>query len=86
MNDDNKLMNSYMLGFQVYVLKDQCIQFRFPRSRCRRIRKKWTARRSNFRTIAIVPHGKVLFNKRSRSIYCRPEQYQAIIQMGEGKK
>lgn len=53
-----------------YVPRFKLEQFRFPRSKKRRIRKKWAARQQNFKQ---VPNTTLYYLPKQGVIYCHPE-------------
>jgi hypothetical protein len=51
------------------------VQYRKPRSKKRRIRRKWSARPSNWR---FVPSGKFLVDNSNRTMYAHPDDVEAL--------
>lgn len=49
-------LNNHILGIPVFSTMTAVEQFRFPRTKKRRIRKKWAARRENFRPDPNIYH------------------------------
>lgn len=52
-------------------------QYRFPRSKKKRIRKKWAKRRQNYR---FEPSTQLLINHEKREIYGHPTVIEKLIQ------
>lgn len=53
-------------------------QFRFPKSKKRRIRRKWAKRTENWR-----PMTKALFNKNTNEIYIHPNMLALIAHLSD---
>jgi hypothetical protein len=51
-------------------------QFRFPKSKKRRIRRKWAKRTENWR-----PMTKALFNKNTNEIYMHPDMAAKMVKV-----
>lgn len=60
-------------AMRIFQVSSMVEQFRFPRSKRKRIRNKWRKRSSNFR-----PSRHALVNQRRGHIYCHPTTYEEI--------
>lgn len=65
-----------MNGMEVLTSKFLTVQFRFPRTKNRRIRKKWTKRAENFK-----PSDRVYADTARRVVYMHPAMAQKLRQM-----
>ena len=58
------------------ALYSKRVQYRFPRSRARRIRKKWARDPRNFRTVSTWPKGQIL--QMGRRFYTDHETFMRL--------
>ncbi len=71
-------MNFAGINIQTNIMLVDDIQFRFPTSKKKRIRKKWRKNKNNWKSI---PSKRILYFKETHTIICHPHFLPSIHKM-----